>query len=71
MTIGPVPICQFCKRFREGKDWGDPNTCEAFPEGIPDEIELGGFDHRKPFKGDGGVRFEQRDDIPMVWEPLN
>ena len=70
MTIGPMPICLFCKRYREGKDWGDPNTCEAFPEGIPDEIQLGGFDHRKPFKGDGGIMFEKDPAVKMTWKAI-
>lgn len=70
MTIGPAPICLFCKRYREAMKFGDPDTCDAFPQGIPEEILLGGFDHRKPFKGDGGVRFEQDETIEFKWEPL-
>ena len=70
MTIGPAPICIWCKRYRDdGPNWGDPPTCEAFPARIPDKI-LEGFDHRQPFKGDGGVRFDARTDIPMDWKPL-
>ncbi|MDP1562751.1 MAG: hypothetical protein Q8M16_15345 [Pirellulaceae bacterium] len=64
MTIGPMPICLFCKRYREGLNWGDTNTRDAFPESIPEEIEVGGVDHRTTFKGDGGIRLEQRDDLP-------
>ena len=31
--------------------------CEAFPDKIPNEIYLGEFDHKKPFKGDNGLMF--------------
>jgi hypothetical protein len=59
-----APICMWCKRYRDvGPNWGDPPTCEAFPDGIPTKI-LEGFDHRKPLHGDNGLRFVQRDDLP-------
>ena len=32
--------------------------CKAFPNGIPNEILTGEFDHTKPYKGDNGLRFE-------------
>ena len=32
--------------------------CDAFPEGIPDVIMTGMFDHRQPFEGDHGIRYE-------------
>lgn len=53
MTSYARPICTACKRF-------DPDsfTCEAFPQGIPEEIFPEGFDHRQPFEGDNGIRFE-------------
>ncbi len=34
---------------------------KAFPIGIPERI-FSGFDHRKPFKGDHGVRWELNPD---------
>ena len=57
MTTGLFTICVACARFRPGTET-EPPTCEAFPAEIPSEILYGGFDHRAPFPGDGGVRFE-------------
>lgn len=61
MTIGHS-LCQLCSRIDfdgvaeiNGITTG---TCTAFPEGIPLRIFSEGFDHRKPFRGDGGVRFD-------------
>lgn len=46
------PMCDACIHRKS------PYTCEAFPDGIPDAIIIEGKDHRKPFKGDGGIRFK-------------
>ena len=32
--------------------------CAAFPDGIPEAIITGDFDHSKPYPGDHGIRYE-------------
>lgn len=50
------PLCQYCAHV----DDDDAGKCAAFPDGIPDAIMQRGEadEHRKPFKGDGGIRFK-------------
>jgi hypothetical protein len=33
-------------------------SCNAFPDGIPMEILMNKFDHRKPHVGDQGIQFD-------------
>jgi hypothetical protein len=48
--------CPLCRWFDTSvKDF---SRCEAFPDGIPREILVGGGDHLKPIKGDHGIQFE-------------
>jgi hypothetical protein len=35
------------------------NSCDAFPDGIPDEIWTGKNDHKKPYPGDHDIQFEK------------
>lgn len=65
-TAGPGAIvvvtqCAHCVHFapRDGAA-----CCKAFPGGIPGVILANKVDHRKPFEGDGGVRFEPKPDVP-------
>jgi hypothetical protein len=60
MSIGSGFICVGCVRFQPW--WTAPHGiekahCAAFPDGIPDDIIYGGFDHRQPHEGDHGIRF--------------
>jgi hypothetical protein len=34
------------------------SACEAFPDGIPFAIQTGQIDHREPYSGDSGIRYE-------------
>jgi hypothetical protein len=36
-----------------------PHRCEAFPNGIPDEIKRGRNLHLKPYPGDKGIQYEK------------
>lgn len=36
--------------------------CDAFKDGIPFAIIAGEHDHRKPYKGDNGIRYEPIDE---------
>jgi hypothetical protein len=44
--------------------------CAAFPEGIPDEIYQSLADHRQPFAGDRGIRFEPMSDEDAEYAEL-
>ena len=48
-----MPSCMYCKHKHV-----DGATCEAFPNGIPDEILMMENDHTEPFEGDNGIQFE-------------
>ena len=48
-----VPLCFSCQRLHGGGEM----ACDAYPEGIPDEIIWSKVDHTKPYKGDNGLTF--------------
>jgi hypothetical protein len=47
-----IPICWDCRHYRTDA------SCSAFPDGIPAEILDSEADHRRPYPGDRGIRFE-------------
>jgi len=69
MTTIAMPLCPGCKHFNRDGGWGG-FRCAAFPEGIPEAITLSEADHRQPFKGDRGIRFEPVDDEAVAYAEL-
>lgn len=58
MTVPLCPICKHVLRYKRG----ERPTCEAFPDGIPDEIVHSEFAHVVSYPDsnnpqDGGIRF--------------
>ncbi len=61
MVVRNPNLCVSCVHLdRASYNSGDDTpVCEAFPNGIPDDILVQGADHRTPRRGDGGVTYEQ------------
>jgi hypothetical protein len=69
MTFIAMPLCAGCKPSNRDGSWDF--RCAAFPDGIPEAITMSEADHREPFEGDRGIRFETIDDQATAYaEPL-
>lgn len=58
-----MPLCRVCTRLHTERiphkdDPCSTSTCDAFPGGIPEGIYCLAGDHRLPWPGDHGIRFE-------------
>lgn len=73
MTQCLMPMCMVCKHYtpyepakRTGeKCQGFGYTCEAFPDGVPEELMWKYYDHRKPYPGDHGIQFEPQPNMAV------
>jgi hypothetical protein len=60
MSVGLTSQCLTCRHFVSplmARDRREP-TCAAYPGGIPQPLLTNQADHRLPYQGDGGVRWE-------------
>lgn len=55
------PQCLVCRFFEKSQDEKYGLFCKAYADGIPDAILTGEHDHREPYPGDNGIRFEEID----------
>lgn len=68
-AINATSQCIFCEHFEGAR------TCEAFPDldneagAIPLPIFDGEFDHRQPWPGDHGIRWEPKAPGTPCWFP--
>jgi hypothetical protein len=67
----PVYQCAFCRHYAGVRvvatpmtrsRWTVVDTCAAFPDGIPEEILVGRFNHRAAHPGDNGIQFDPEDE---------
>lgn len=56
MTSIDAPQCIGCAHFW---DLIEKPKCEAFPDGIPDDIWSNELSHTKPYVGDNGILFKK------------
>jgi hypothetical protein len=52
------PMCLKCEHFHYNNLIS--NTCEAYPQGIPDEILDGKVIHTSSYNGDNGLTYKKK-----------
>ena len=69
MVVGLAPLCARCAHL-DRRSSKPGLVCAAYPDGIPEAILWGEHDHREPYPGDNGIRFEPietaRVEIPIT-----
>lgn len=60
MSVLLGAMCACCRH------WDGAGGCAAFASGIPEDLINEGRDHRRPYPGDEGIRFEPVD--PGEWD---
>ena len=65
-SVYPAPMCLTCRHFHDADDEATSLTCDAFPDGIPEAVLTGEHDHRDPYPGDRGVRYEPLDRSGLI-----
>ena len=63
MTTTLPPICLWCVHHHGQQSI---TTCDAFPEGIPEEVMSASADHMEPIPGDSGITFVSVQVIPHL-----
>lgn len=61
MTSRLPPQCLLCTHLRSPLTGAPEQTCDAYPDGIPDGIWNNHADHRQPQDGDQGITWESPD----------
>jgi len=63
-----IPQCTFCKHAWDRSRRGEPPQarCDAFPDGIPEEILWNRVRHDLPYPGDHGIQFEPLEEETAV-----
>ena len=56
-----LTLCYSCENLLDTES--EQMACQAYPDGIPDQILVKGRDHRSPLPGDRGITFEPMADM--------
>ena len=60
--ISTIPQCFYCRHYVDDGD--GPLRCAAFPDRVPLDVYSGRHDHSETYPGDGGIRFDPKDQPP-------